>query len=68
MASTRSAASSGGAPKHPVWYDPPAHPHDVRVQDGPEPFGVVVREVTGDEKAQWWERAVAAYPPDQEYQ
>jgi hypothetical protein len=24
--------------------------------------------VTGDEKAIWWERAVAAYPPYAEYQ
>ena len=62
-------ASLGGAPKHPVWYfNLQAHPQDVHVQDGPEPFGVVVREVTGEEKAQWWERAVAAYPPYEEYQ
>jgi len=62
-------ASLGGAPKHPVWYfNLQAHPQDVYVQDGPEPFGVVVREVTGEEKAQWWERAVAAYPPYHEYQ
>lgn len=27
-----------------------------------------VREVSGDERALWWERAVAAYPPYQEYQ
>jgi hypothetical protein len=27
-----------------------------------------VREATGEEKAQWWERAVAAYPPYAEYQ
>jgi F420H(2)-dependent quinone reductase len=26
------------------------------------------REVTGAEKARWWERAVAAYPPYAEYQ
>ena len=62
-------ASMGGAPKHPVWYhNLLAHPDDVRVQDGPEPFDVEIREVTGDEKAQWWERAVAAYPPYAEYQ
>ena len=48
------------------YYNSSRHPHDVRDQDGPEPFGVVVREVTGDEKAQWWERAVAAYPPYEE--
>jgi deazaflavin-dependent oxidoreductase (nitroreductase family) len=62
-------ASMGGAPKHPVWYhNLVAHPDDVTIQDGPEPFPVHVREVTGDEKAQWWERAVAAYPPYAEYQ
>jgi F420H(2)-dependent quinone reductase len=62
-------ASMGGAPKNPVWYyNLLAYPDDVLLQDGPEPFGVTVREVKGDEKAQWWERAVAAYPPYAEYQ
>jgi deazaflavin-dependent oxidoreductase (nitroreductase family) len=62
-------ASMGGAPKNPVWYhNLVAHPDDVMIQDGPEPFPVNVREVTGAEKAQWWERAVAAYPPYSEYQ
>ncbi|MGA7835291.1 MAG: nitroreductase family deazaflavin-dependent oxidoreductase [Acidimicrobiales bacterium] len=62
-------ASKGGAPKNPVWYENLlAHPDDVMLQDGPEPFDVEVREVSGDEKAAWWERAVAAYPPYAEYQ
>ena len=62
-------ASKGGASKHPVWYhNLLAHPDEIGIQDGPEPFGVVIREVTGDEKALWWERAVAAYPPYAEYQ
>jgi deazaflavin-dependent oxidoreductase (nitroreductase family) len=62
-------ASMGGAPKHPVWYyNLKAHPDDVVLQDGPEPFAVDVREVNGDEKALWWERAAAAYPPYLEYQ
>ncbi|HEX8120328.1 MAG TPA: nitroreductase family deazaflavin-dependent oxidoreductase [Solirubrobacteraceae bacterium] len=62
-------ASQGGAPKHPVWYfNLKADPEAVTIQDGPEPFDVRVREVTGDERAQWWERAVAAYPPYAEYQ
>ena len=69
MASTRWWRSLGGAPKHPVWYyNLLAHPQHVRIQDAPEPFDVVVREVTGDEKAQWWNRAVTAYPPYEEYQ
>lgn len=62
-------ASMGGAPKHPVWYhNLLAHPDEVRVQDGPQPFDVAIREVTGNEKEQWWDRAVAAYPPYAEYQ
>jgi deazaflavin-dependent oxidoreductase (nitroreductase family) len=62
-------ASMGGAPKHPVWYyNLKADREAVMIQDGPEPFDATVREVTGDERAQWWERAVAAYPPYAEYQ
>jgi deazaflavin-dependent oxidoreductase (nitroreductase family) len=62
-------ASKGGAPEHPIWYlNLTADPEAVMIQDGPEPFDAVVREVTGDEKAIWWERAVAAYPPYAEYQ
>jgi deazaflavin-dependent oxidoreductase (nitroreductase family) len=62
-------ASQGGAPTHPVWYhNLVADPEAATIQDGPEPFDVTVREVTGDEKAAWWKRAVAAYPPYDEYQ
>jgi deazaflavin-dependent oxidoreductase (nitroreductase family) len=62
-------ASKGGAPTHPVWYyNLIADPEAVTIQDGPEPFDVVVRQVSGDERATWWERAVAAYPPYAEYQ
>ncbi|WGW11360.1 nitroreductase family deazaflavin-dependent oxidoreductase [Saxibacter everestensis] len=61
-------ASLGGAPKHPVWYfNIKAHP-DVDLQDGPEKWQMVAREVTGEEKATWWERAVAAYPDYADYQ
>jgi F420H(2)-dependent quinone reductase len=62
-------ASKGGAPENPEWfYNLVAHPDEVAIQDGPAPFRVTVREVTGDEKARWWEWAVAAYPPYAEYQ
>jgi deazaflavin-dependent oxidoreductase (nitroreductase family) len=57
-------ASAGGAPKHPVWYwNLTARPDEVVIQDGPEPFRVSVREVDGDERAEWWDRAVASFPP-----
>jgi deazaflavin-dependent oxidoreductase (nitroreductase family) len=62
-------ASQGGAPTHPVWYyNLVTHPTEVMIQDGPAPFEVTVREVSGDERATWWERCVAAYPPYAEYQ
>jgi deazaflavin-dependent oxidoreductase (nitroreductase family) len=62
-------ASVGGAPTHPVWYhNLVADPTAVVIQDGPVPFDASVRQLTGDEKAAWWERAVAAYPPYAEYQ
>jgi len=62
-------ASKGGAPTHPVWYyNLVANPSAVALQDGPEPFDVEIREVSGAERATWWERAVAAYPPYADYQ
>ncbi len=62
-------ASQGGAPSHPVWYhNLQAGPEAVTIQDGPDPFDAQVREVSGEERAAWWERSVAAYPPYAEYQ
>src|SRR5437764_2052945 len=62
-------ASKGGAPTHPVWYyNLLARPDEVTIQDGAEPWPARVRLVTGDERREWWERAVAAYPPYAEYQ
>jgi F420H(2)-dependent quinone reductase len=62
-------ASQGGAPKHPVWYyNLTADPGNVLLQDGPDRFPVKVRELEGDERAEWWPRAVAAFPPYAEYQ
>ena len=56
--STPLVASKGGAPEHPEWFhNLVAHPDEVLVQDGPAPVAVSVREVSGDEKAAWWERA-----------
>lgn len=61
-------ASQGGAPTHPYWYfNLRAYP-DIELQDGPDRQAMTARELAGDERAQWWERAVAAYPPYAEYQ
>lgn len=62
-------ASRGGAPTNPSWfYNLTRHPSEVTIQDGPEPHDFSVHEVEGDEKAIWWERAVAAFPSYAEYQ
>ncbi len=61
-------ASLGGAPKHPVWYhNITAHPR-VELQDGTRTAEYEAREVVGDEKATWWERAVAVWPDYADYQ
>ena len=61
-------ASLGGAPKHPVWYyNLKKHPH-VELQDGATKLDYTAREVVGDEKAIWWERAVATWPDYAKYQ
>ncbi|WP_024803807.1 nitroreductase family deazaflavin-dependent oxidoreductase [Nocardia sp. BMG51109] len=61
-------ASLGGAPKHPVWYyNIKAEPH-VELRDGAVVRDYTAREVFGEEKAVWWERAVEAYPDYADYQ
>lgn len=61
-------ASKGGAPEHPVWYhNIVAHP-EFPLQDGTVTRTYRAREVSGDERAAWWDRAVEAYPPYAEYQ
>ena len=62
-------ASKGGAPGNPDWYrNLLAHPDEVLVQDGPEPFRVRVREVDGTERDAWWARSAAVFPTYDEYQ
>ncbi|MGW1490023.1 nitroreductase family deazaflavin-dependent oxidoreductase [Streptomyces sp. NPDC002402] len=61
-------ASLGGAAKNPVWYYNVVADPRVEVQDGPVRQDMTAREVTGEEKALWWERAVAAYPDYAAYQ
>jgi deazaflavin-dependent oxidoreductase (nitroreductase family) len=61
-------ASQGGAPTHPSWYYNFRASSRVRLQDGPDTWDMIAREVTGSERDEWWARAVAAYPPYAEYQ
>lgn len=61
-------ASKGGFPRHPVWcFNVKSDPH-VELQDGSVRQDMTAREIAGDEKAEWWARAVAAYPPYAQYQ
>lgn len=61
-------ASLGGAPKHPVWYHNVRKNPRVELQDGPVTGDYEAREVFGDEKAIWWERAVEVWPDYAKYQ
>jgi F420H(2)-dependent quinone reductase len=61
-------ASKGGAPENPLWYYSVRANPLVEVQDGPHKQDYTARELSGDERAEWWERAVAAYPLYAEYQ
>lgn len=61
-------ASMGGAPKNPTWYaNVEAEPH-VELQDGTVTKDYTAREITGEEKAIWWQRAVDAFPDYADYQ
>jgi F420H(2)-dependent quinone reductase len=61
-------ASRGGAPENPVWvYNLRKNPR-VELQDGAEKHDYEARELDGDERARWWDRAVATFPNYAEYQ
>ncbi len=61
-------ASMGGAPQNPTWYANLVQHPGLELQDGPSKWDMTAREVTGDERAAWWVRAVAAYPDYADYQ
>lgn len=60
-------ASLGGAPEHPLWYhNVVAAPH-VQLQDGPTPRDYLARELSGQEREEWWARGVEAFPQYDDY-
>ena len=61
-------ASKGGAPEHPVWYYNLAKNPHVELQDGAVKRDYLAREVSGEERAQWWERALENWPAYADYQ
>ena len=61
--------SVGGQSKHPEWYlNLKADPEALMIQDGAERFDATARELSGDERQIWWDRAVEAYPTYADYQ
>jgi len=64
----RRVGAESGAPKNPSWYTNLVTHPTVRLQDGATVKDFHAREVSGEERAAWWERAVAAYPPYAQYQ
>jgi deazaflavin-dependent oxidoreductase (nitroreductase family) len=60
-------ASMGGAPEHPVWYHNLVADPRAELQDGPNRWDVVAREITGEERELWWARAAEAWPDYNEY-
>jgi F420H(2)-dependent quinone reductase len=61
-------ASKGGAPEHPSWYRNLVEHALVELQDGPSRADYRAREVSGEERALWWERAVKVWPDYADYQ
>ena len=61
-------ASQGGAPEHPAWHHNLVADQNIEIQDATYKADMTVRELSGDERAQWWKRAVEAFPPYREYQ
>lgn len=60
-------ASKGGAPENPEWYQNFIADPEVQLQDGPEPHTYTARLANAEERAEWWPRAVEAFPPYAEY-
>lgn len=61
-------ASKGGAPDNPKWYYNLRANPDIELMDGTASHPVHARLAEGEERATWWERAVAAFPQYAIYQ
>ncbi|QKJ20153.1 nitroreductase family deazaflavin-dependent oxidoreductase [Microbacterium hominis] len=61
-------ASKGGAPDEPRWAENMRRHPEVELQDGSVKRGYIARELSGAERAPWWERAAAVWPDYNAYQ
>jgi F420H(2)-dependent quinone reductase len=60
--------SQGGAPTDPHWVRNVREHPKVELQDRTRKWDMSVRELGGDERAEWWDRAVEAFPNYAKYQ
>jgi deazaflavin-dependent oxidoreductase (nitroreductase family) len=61
-------ASKGGAPDEPKWAENMRRHPEVELQDGADKRDYTARELSGDERAEWWARAAAVWPDYDAYQ
>ena len=61
-------ASKGGAPDEPKWAENMRRQSHVELQDRDVKRDYDARELSGDERAQWWERSTAVWPDYDTYQ
>jgi deazaflavin-dependent oxidoreductase (nitroreductase family) len=61
-------ASKGGAPNHPAWYLNLKDSPEVTVQIGNTQTAMRATTATPEQKAKYWPRLIAVYPPYQQYQ
>jgi deazaflavin-dependent oxidoreductase (nitroreductase family) len=60
--------SQGGAPADPHWVRNLREHPKVELQDRTQKWEMAARELSGAERAQWWDRAVEAFPNYAVYQ
>jgi F420H(2)-dependent quinone reductase len=61
-------ASKAGSPSHPAWYLNLQADPDVQVQIGEEKRKMHAETASREQKAKYWPRLIAVYPPYQVYQ
>ena len=61
-------ASKGGADDNPAWVDNFRKHPEVELQDKAEKHTYRVRELSGAEREDWWQHAVATWPTYASYQ
>ncbi|WP_374977282.1 nitroreductase family deazaflavin-dependent oxidoreductase [Microbacterium trichothecenolyticum] len=61
-------ASKGGAPDEPKWAENMRRQPHVELQDADEKHDYTARELSGEERTEWWARAAEVWPDYDNYQ